>query len=108
MNIDNWLVEEEVSPIPMPNIRAVYIRLLEQMIEALRESQKLKLGEGEPEQIIPTYNLPTVVLAYLKQDKADNKAMAQMLCFRDYRAFRSYMNSLEMEGEVLAGYTKEK
>ena len=85
MPIDNWVVEEEVYPIPKPDIRAVYIRLLEQVIETLKEERKM--GTGEDIVVSPAYTLPTMIFAYFETNTSEDHALAQLYCYSDRREF---------------------
>lgn len=96
MPVENWVVEEEVYPIPKPDIRAVYIRLLEQIIETIKETKTIKFGEGEGENEAvtdPIYALPTVVFAYFNTDTSEDYALAQLYCYSDRREFLKDLTS---------------
>lgn len=102
---DNWLVEEEITPGPDLDIRAVVIHLLQQVIDALKESyvpdQKSDLPATSFENIHdellsgPIFGLPTVIFAYLDtnstvegdEDREKGKALAQLICYRDRSEF---------------------
>lgn len=91
MSSDNWLVEEEVKfdPTQPLDIRAVYIRLLQQLIDALKEPS-FPPGTVKEELQSPMYTLPTVIFAYMNTDtfRADpHRALAQLICYRDRRHF---------------------
>lgn len=86
MPIDNWLVEEKVYPIPKPDFRAIYIRLLEEMISTLKETSPYQSESGEVSHA-PIYGIPTVVFSYLNTETGEDHALAQLICYRDRRDF---------------------
>lgn len=105
MPIENWLVEEEIIPGPDLDIRAVVIRLLQKVIDALKESyipgQRSDLPPTSFHDIHdellsgPIFELPTVIFAYLDtqstvegdEDGEKSMALAQLICYRDRREF---------------------
>jgi len=99
MPSDNWLVEEIITPGPELDVRAMYIRLLEQVIDALKEEARIKMGEDVEEEIIPRYSLPTVIFAFLDDQtpiegyEKGERALAQLYCYRDRREFLKDLTS---------------
>lgn len=90
MGTENWLVEEEVTPGPDLDVRAVYIRLLEQVIETLKEPQFPATDKISAELSAPHYNIPTVMFAFLDTEvdlAVEGNAMMQIYCFSDRREF---------------------
>lgn len=88
MSIDSWLVEEAITLDPRPDPRQSYIRLLQQVIDALKEERTVKIGDET--EIIPIYTLPTIIFAYLdteSKDVLEGQALAQLYCYRDRREF---------------------
>lgn len=100
---DNWVVEEEITPGPDLDIRAAYIGLLQQVIDALKEQHvpgtvsKLPATSFEPmaEELLvgPIFQLPTVIFAYLDTEtqiegyEKGEKALVQLFCYGDRREF---------------------
>lgn len=94
---DNWLVEEKVTPGPEFKVRATYIKLLEQIIDALKESytpvpasDMPTTSTGEELQFGPIYSLPTVIFAFLDSESSDvdeGDALMQLYCYRDRSDF---------------------
>jgi len=95
MQIEGWIVEEEITPGPDLDIRAVYVRLLQQIIDSLKETKAVDMGEGNPVEITALYSVPTVIFAFLDtesvmegdEDREQGKALAQLICYRDRRDF---------------------
>jgi len=90
MQIEGWIVEEKVTPGPDLDIRAVYIRLLQQIIDSLKETKTVDMGEGNPVEITALYSVPTVIFAFLDTESNDlyeGEALAQLICYRDRRDF---------------------
>lgn len=114
MQIEGWIVEEEIFPGPDLDIRAVYIRLLQQMIDTLKETKTIDMGEGNPVEVMPVYSLPTVFFAYLDTEtptEEEDKALAQIICYRDRRDFlkdlASYGNEEYIKEFGLTGFAGE-
>lgn len=95
MPFENWVVEEIVTPSPALDARQVYIRLLEQMIDALKETKTVKLAADVDEEVHAVYALPTVIFAFLDtnsrvegdEDGEKGQALMQLYCYRDRREF---------------------
>lgn len=100
---DNWVVEEEITPGPDLDIRAVYIGLLQQVIDALKEQyvpgtvSKMPPTsfEAVAEEMLsgPIFDVPTVIFAYLDTEsrvegyEKGERALVQLFCYRDRREF---------------------
>lgn len=95
MSNNGWVVEEIITPGPDLDVRAIYIGLLQQMIDALKETTTIDMGEGNPVEIAPLYAIPTVIFAFLDtetqiegdEDREQGKALVQLICYRDRREF---------------------
>lgn len=98
---NGWIVEEEVTAGPDLDVRTVYIGLLQQMIDALKETTTLDMGEGNPVEITPLYAIPTIVFAFLDtesvvegdEDREQGKALMQLVCYRDRSDFLKDLTS---------------
>jgi hypothetical protein len=101
MSDNGWVVEEIVTPGPDLDVRTLYIGLLQQMIDTLKETTTVDMGEGNPVEIIPLYSVPTVVFAFLDtesvvegdEDGEQGKALAQLICYIDRRDFLKDLTS---------------
>lgn len=94
MPIDSWLVEEEVvaDPTQKPDIRAIYIRLLEQVIGALKEPM-FPPGTVKSELEGPHFGIPTVIFAHFDTTGPHDSATARLYCYRDRREFLKDLRS---------------
>src|SRR6478609_6921009 len=96
MGFDSWIVEEKVKRVPELDIRAVYIRLLEQLIAALKEPMFPVTDKISAELVIPTFAVPTVIFSFLDTESPDldeGEALAQLICYRDRREFLKELTS---------------
>ena len=81
-----WTVEKVVEPIPEPNFREVYIELLQQAIEKLKESETYNLS-GDEEIDYKIYDLPTIIFCHFEQNPQNDYGILQLVCYRDRREF---------------------
>lgn len=84
MAVDNWMVEEVVPKFPKPDVRAIHIRLLEQVIDALKEEQVFQMGkEKEDIDRTPKWAMPTVIYAHIENETLEKNLNFRLYCFRD-------------------------
>lgn len=93
-----WLVEEKIffSPKKKPDYREIYIRLLEQVIAALREKQVNHCPlDGGPEKDHPSYHLiydmPTIIMARVDRNPSEDSQTIQLVCYRDRQDYHTYL-----------------
>lgn len=104
---DTWLVEEEIEfdPTQRLDVRSVYIRLLEQMIGALKEPM-FPPGTVKEELQSPAFHLPTVIFAYLDESGPLHTRKAQLICYRDMQQFLRELRAYGGD-EILREYDLE-
>lgn len=93
MSWDNWRVTKQIEPDSRPNKRQVYIEMLEQLIEKLKETETYNLT-GTEEEICPLYAVPTITFFCVNEDDPDK---IEIRCYWDRREF---LKELKKEDEA--------
>lgn len=93
----NWSVEEKVYPIPKPDIVEVYVALLEKVIANLRETKTFRMGDEI--EIVHSYQIPTVIFAYVEKNSAHDYRLFKLFCYSDRRDFLRGMEDFG-DGEI--------
>lgn len=97
MGEPNWVVERKVHPLQNPDIREIYIEMLEEVIAELKKGESfLPALASVPNEINWEYDIPTVIFAYVDTSRPSDYVEFKLFCYRDAQTL---VKQLERLGE---------
>lgn len=100
MGEPNWMVERKVHPLSKPDIRQIYIEMLEEVISELKKGESfIPLLANKSGEINYEYDIPTVIFATAERRPEIDYVHFKLFCYRDAQTLIKHLEREEL-GEL--------